>query len=399
MLKLTKRKIDALEPRATEYFASDSALPGFGVRVAPSGRKAFALRYRVHGSQRRYKIGAFGPLTVEEARKRATQLLGEIAAGGDPSRDRKAKRDDPLLRELAQRYLSEHADKRKKTANEDRVKLDRYVLPRLGSMRVSEVSRRDILELHSQIGRKYPIAANRVLALVSKMFSLAVLWEMRIDNPATRIPKNPENRRERFLSSAELAALGKALREVEVDESESMYAVAAIRLLLLTGCRRNEILGLRWSEVDFEYGVLRLSDSKTGRRIVQLNAPALGVLARLRDDDQRDPESPLVIKGAFGGTRQLAIQPPWQRMRESAGLEAVRLHDLRHTHASVAAQRGESLIVIGSLLGHRAPATTARYAHLSDEPRRAASERTAADISAAMEADPGDFAKVVSLRG
>lgn len=399
MPKLTKRNIEALQTRDAEYFVSDSELPGFGIRIAPSGRKTFALRYRINGSQRRFKIGLFGPLTAEDGRRRAKQLLGEVASGGDPSRSRKAKRDDPTMRVLSARYLEEYAEKRKKTVEEDRAKLNRYVLPRLGSLRVSAVTRRDVLELHREISQKYPIAANRVLALVSKMFSLAVLWELRRDNPATKIPKNPENRRETFLGSSDLAGLGRALRDAEVSQSESIYAIAAIRLLLFTGCRRNEILGLRWSEVDFEYGVLRLSDSKTGRRIVQLNTPALGVLARLRDDDQRDPESPLVIKGAFGGTRQLAIQPPWQRMRESAGLEAVRLHDLRHTHASVAAQRGESLIVIGSLLGHRAPATTARYAHLSDDPRRAASERTAADISAAMEADPGDFAKVVSLRG
>jgi integrase len=265
-------------------------------------------------------------------------------------------------------------------------------------MRVSTITRRDVLELHREISRKYPIGANRVLALVSKMFSLAVLWELRSDNPATKIPKNPENRREVFLSSTDLAALGKTLREAEVTQSESIYAVAAIRLLLFTGCRRNEILGLRWSEVDFEHGVLHLSDSKTGGRIVQLNPPALKILARLSDHERRDSESPLVIQGRCGGTRQLAIQPPWQRIRESAGLDGVRLHDLRHTHASVAAQRGESLIVIGSLLGHRAPATTARYAHLSDDPRRAASERTAADISAALDADFGEVAPAIPLR-
>jgi integrase len=272
------------------------------------------------------------------------------------------------------------------------------VLPRLGSMRVSEVSRRDVHDLHRQISRKYPIAANRVLALVSKMFSLAVLWEMRIDNPATRIPKNPENRRERFLSSAELAALGKALREASSDQGESAYAVAAIRLLLFTGCRRNEILSLKWDEVDFEHGVLRLPDSKTGRRVVQLNAPALEILANLHDSPQREQRCRLVIQGANRDKHQLSLQEPWARIRDSADLDGVRLHDLRHTHASVAAQRGESLIVIGSLLGHRAPATTARYAHLSDDPRRAASERTATDIETAMDADPVEFARTVPLR-
>ncbi len=398
MAKLTKRNIEALQTRDAEYFVSDSELPGFGIRVAPSGRKTFALRYRINGSQRRFKIGPFGPLTAEDARKRAKQLLGEVASGGDPSRSRKATRDDPTIRVLSKRYIEEYAEKQKKTADEDRAKLDRYVLPRLGSLRVSAVRRRDVIDLHREISRKYPIGANRVLALVSKMFSLAVLWELRSDNPATKIPKNPENRREVFLSSADLAGLGKVLREAETAQSESIYAVAAIRLLLFTGCRRNEILGLRWPEVDFEHGVLRLSDSKTGSRIVQLNAPALKILVHLRNHQQRDLESPLVIQGKFGGTRQLAIQPPWQRIRESAGLGGVRLHDLRHTHASVAAQRGESLIVIGSLLGHRAPATTARYAHLSDDPRRAASERTAADISAAMDADFEEVAPAIPLR-
>ncbi len=175
------------------------------------------------------------------------------------------------------------------------------------------------------------------------------------------------------------------LRAAEKEGTESPYAIAAVRLLLFTGCRRSEILTLTWDEVDFEHGLLRLSDSKTGARVVQLNAPALEVLAGLERREDRHSGSPWVIQGRRKGQRLVGVHRPWGRLRTEAGLSQVRLHDLRHTHASVAAQRGESLIVIGSLLGHRVPATTARYAHLSDDPRRLASERTAAHLRAALD--------------
>lgn len=277
--------------------------------------------------------------------------------------------------------------------------LKNHVLPTLGWLPIDEISRRDVLELHHTISQKHPVQANRVVALLSKIFSLACLWELRGDNPA-RVPKHPETRRETFLNGEQLADLGKALRAAEVAGSESPYAIAAIRLLLFTGCRRNEILTPSWEEVDFEYGLLRLSDSKTGARVVQLIAPAMEILAALRAREDRHSESRWVIQGRRKGQRLVGIHRPWGRLRTAAGLSNLRLHDLRHTHASVAAQRGESLIVIGSLLGHRVPATTARYAHLSDDPRRLASERTAADLQAALDgggSEGGDAAAVDHL--
>lgn len=398
MPKLTKRLVDSLELRAGEYFVADSELRGFGVRVAPSGRKTFALRYRVNGAQRRFKLGVYGPMTVDSARRRARQVLGEVAAGADPSLERRRKIEDPTVGELADRYLSDYAEPRKKTAEADRSMLKNHVRPRLGRLKLSHVTRRDVLETHRAISQTAPVQANRVLALVARMFNLAILWDLRADNPATGVLRNPEKRRETFLSGEQLAALGKALREAEETGTESVYAIAAIRLLLFTGCRRDEILTLTWDEVDFERGVLKLEDSKTGARVVQLNAPAIAILAALQARDDRDAESSWVIRGRHTGKRLVGIHRPWERIRDAAGLSGVRLHDLRHTHASVAAQRGESLVVIGSLLGHRVPATTARYAHLSDDPRRVASERTASDIAAAMDADPDEVAPAIPLR-
>ncbi len=383
MPKLSKREIDSISPDpCREVFAWDDDLKGFGVRVMPSGRKSFVIQYRSAGRTRRMSLGAVGVLTPAQARSEAIQRLAEVAQGGDPSRDRRVARLEPTMSELAERYLEEHAKPHKKPSSyENDVRgLRLHVLPALGSARVKDVTRQEVAELHSRM-RATPIIANRTLALISKMFSLARLWGIRDDNPVVGVPRFRENRRERYLSEAEIADLGRTLREAEAQSVEPASAIAAIRLLLFTGCRKGEILSLRWPDVDFERGLLWLRDSKTGARTVPINAPAREILVNLQRS--RTGET-WVIEGRHAGKPLVGLWRVWSRVRDRAGLVDLRLHDLRHTHASVAADAGLSLPVIGALLGHASPATTSRYAHLADDPRRRGSDIVGAKVAAAM---------------
>ncbi len=401
--RLTKRVVDALKPDGPkEAFAWDSEAPGFGVRAYPSGRKIFVAKYRTPaGRQRWHKLGPFGVLTVEQARTEARDVLERVRRGVDPSAERAAKRRAPCVKDLAQRFLDEHAVPHKKASSvvSDRDLLRLYILPRLGASAVADVTRDDLAALHRAIGcdsearRGTPTTANRVLFLCSTMFNFAERWGWRAahSNPTRHVPRFKEVRRERYLSPAELGRLGQTLAACASSELPSV--IAAIRLLLFTGCRRGEVLGLRWEDVDFERNMLRLSDTKTGPRVVRLNAPALEVLADLRE---RRGASPWVIVGGIEGKPLVGLPHAWQRIRRRAGLDEVRLHDLRHGFGSAAVSGGASLYVTGALLGHRNLDTTQRYAHLADDPLRAASEAVGARIAAALNGAPG--ADVVPLR-
>ena len=241
--------------------------------------------------------------------------------------------------------------------------------------------------------RDKPYQANRVLALLSKFFNWCEKHGYRPDssNPCRHIEKFKEQRRERFLSPLELARLGEALTEAETNDTTSPYVIAALRLLVLTGARLSEILTLKWSYVDYENNLLRLPDSKTGAKVIYVNAPALQILSDL----PRLEGNPFVICGKREGARLINPQKPWRRIRKAAGLDDVRIHDLRHSFASVAAGSGQSLPVIGALLGHTQPQTTARYAHLAADPLRAASDAIGGRISDAM----GTATKMISSNG
>lgn len=397
MPKLSKRVVDALkrDPEGGEFFVWCDELPGFGVRVKPSGRKTFLIQYRMAGRTRRLTLGAVGVLTVTQARKKAIGHLAVVAQGGDPSRDRNAARLAPTVRELGKRYIEDYARPHKKasTAKADERNIELHVLPRLAKARVADVTRQEIADLHRHL-RDRPILANRVLALLSKMFSLSVLWGLREDNPVKGVPRYRENRRERFLSEREFARLGQALREAEIENVELPGAIAAIRLLLFTGCRCSEILRLRWDDIDFQRGLFWLRDSKTGARTVPMNAPARAVLSAHRETVG---EAEWVIEGLREGRPLSSLWRAWDRIRTKAELEGVRIHDLRHSHASVGAEAGLSLPIIGALLGHTSPATTARYAHLADDPRRRASDLVGSKLAAAL--GEGTEAEVVSIRG
>jgi integrase len=389
-MKLTKRAVDALTytRKSGAQCAWDDELAGFGVRVYPTGRKAFVVAYRSDGRQRFHTLGKLGELTVHEARTKAMEVLSSVRRGSDPSGDRIAYRQAPTMKDLAERYMREHARPRKKplgVVNDERV-WRKHVLPRLGKKKVADVTRADVFQLHSEMGVKTPIQANRTLAVLSKAFNLCEIWGWRPDgsNPVRHVPRFRENKRERFLSEAELLRLAEAINEVERLQLEEPASIAAIRLILLTGCRSGEIKGLRWSEVDFERRCLRLADSKTGRKTIYLSSGTLQVLA----DIERLADNPYVIVGANPGAHLIGLTRPWFRIRKRAGLDDVRLHDLRHTYASVGAGIGLSLPMIGNLLGHTVPATTQRYAHLAAHPMLEAAERVGASLHAAMSGAP-----------
>lgn len=391
-VRLTKRAVDAAEPRGTEFYLWDRELPGFGLRVRPTGSKVYLYRYGagVHGRTRKIMLGAHGKVTADAARARAERLRGAVASGEDPAAVRDAAKATPTVEAFAQRYLEEHAvpHKRPSSVEQDRGYIRRAIVPRLGRLRIDKVIRADVAALH-HARRDTPIDANRVLALLSKMFSLAEAYGLRPQgtNPSRGIKRYRENRRERFLSDSELARLGTALSDAE-NGGEALFAVAALRLLVLTGARRGEILGAKWQDVDFEAGVLRVARPKEGRpKAVRLGPPALSILSSL----PRVEGNPYVIVGRVHGSPFVGLQDVWERVRAKAGLEDVRIHDLRHAFASVAVAGGASLPVIGALLGHRQAATTQRYAHLSDDPLRSVADATSQRIAAALrqDTDPG----------
>lgn len=384
-MRLTKRAVEAAKPAERDVFLWDDAMPGFGLRVLPSGKRGYLIQYRAKGRTRRLALGLHGTLTPEQARRLAAEQLACVRRGEDPSADRAAARHAATVAEFSERYLAQHADVKKKprSVEGDRALLRLHVLPALGRRKLEAVNRADVIALHHAM-RGTPGAANRVLALLSKMFNLAERWGVRPDgsNPCRHVERYPSHPRERYLSDAELTRLGEAIREAEQTGGESREAIAALRLLVFTGCRLGEVLGLRWGFVDFERACLRLPDSKTGAKVVPLNAPALAVLASL------DRRSEWVLPGRDGAGHLFDLNGPWRRAQRRAGLEGVRLHDLRHSFASVGAGSGHSLHVIGGLLGHRSTMTTKRYAHLADDPLRSATEAIGARLAAALEARP-----------
>ena len=385
MPKLTKRTVESVRPDPDhEVIVWDNDLPGFGVRVWPSGKRTYILKYRTRdGRQRKATIGRHGPLTPEQARNRALKWLSEAKHGHDPAGDEAEIRRAPTVDHLAERYMEQHARPKKRAASieADQRSLKLHILPKLGRKKVNSITRADIAQLHYKM-REKPIAANRALALLSKMFNLAEKWGLRADNsnPCRHIERYKERRMERFLSNEELARLGEVLAEAERTRTGLPSAIAAIRLLLFTGCRRSEILTLQWEHVDFERQCLRLPESKTGSKTVYLSPPALEVLTGI----EREEGSPYVITGAKPGSHLVNLTKPWQRIRKMAGLEGVRIHDLRHSFASMAVAGGLSLPVIGALLGHTQPATTQRYAHLAADPLKQAANLTGNRIAAAM---------------
>ena len=395
--RIEKSTVDSAAPGVRDTYVWDEKLKGYGLKVTPAGKKVYLVQYRLGGQKgrtRRVTIGEHGrvfkdgdTLTPDKARGEAKRLLGEVAAGRDPADGRDKARAESTLGEVLEQFLTEHADTKLKnsTAGEYRRLARLYVLPAFRHRRLGDVNRADVARFHHGLKHK-PYQANRSVALLSKFYNWCEKHGLRPDgsNPCRHVEKYKEHKRERFLSEQELARLGEALRAAESDQTASPWVIAAIRLLTLTGARLGEVLTLEWEHVDFEHQQLRLADSKTGRKSIYLNAPALEVLAML----PRLEGNPFVICGDKAESHLVNLQKPWRRIRVSAGLEDVRIHDLRHSFASIAAGGGMSLPLIGALLGHSQPQTTQRYAHLSADPLKAASDAVGERIAAAMLAGP-----------
>jgi integrase len=420
-IRLTKRVVDAAEVRAARYTIFDDDLKGFGLRVYPSGEKSWIVEYRPNGGGRtvdkkRLTLGPIGTLTPDMARKAAQDALARARLGADPAREKSEARKAVTFRELAEGFLREHVNVKRKagTQRNYRQLLEQVAIPALGNLKAADVSRREVAKLHLAMQDR-PYQANRLLAVIAAMYSFGGKRNMVPEhcNPARRIDKYPEHRRERFLTADEIERLGVALREAEttglpwrVDESASNakhvakpdkrrtvlspHATAAIRLLVLTGARLREILDLRWCDVDLSRGLLFLPDSKTGKKTVVLNTAALGVLDTLAvlagadDPLALRSSTAFVITGNEPGKPRADLHKPWKSVAQRAGLEAVRLHDLRHTYASFGAGSGLGLPILGKLLGHKEAATTQRYAHLDSDPLRRAANEIGGQIAKAL---------------
>ena len=285
---------------------------------------------------------------------------------------------------MAENYIERHArlHKKHKSLRDDISQINQHIVPRLGNKRVEDITRQDISKLHRDL-ESTPIRANRTLALLSKMFSLAEEWGLRPENtnPCRLVKRYKEIKRQRYLSGVELARLGQVLAEVEKDGTENPYVVGAIRMLIFSGMRLGEVLGLRWEYIDFEGARLNLPESKTGAKSIPLNEPALKLLAvmpTLQDNEY-------VFCGARHGRPLVNLNKPWRRIRDKAGIPDIRMHDLRHSYASVGAAAGLGLPIIGALLGHTQASTTQQYAHLADDPLRAATQEIGRKIVEAME--------------
>jgi integrase len=373
--------VDAARPQGKDYIVFDEQLPGFGLRVMPSGKKSYLIQYRRDRRTRRLTFGRHGSMTPSKARTKAIELLSFVAAGEDPAEEQKRARQMPTLAALCQRFLEEYVAQHCKasTAREYRRSVELFITPALGHANAAEISRADIAKLHHDL-RHIPYQANRTLGVLGKIFNLAELWGLRPDgsNPCRHVKRYVEEKRERFLTPEEMTRLGEVLRQVEQDGSETASAVAAIRLLALTGCRLSEILTLKWDYIGED--AFHLPDSKTGRRKIYVGEAVIDVLAKI----ERLPDNPYVITGRKPGARLTDLQHPWQRIRKRAGLEDVRIHDLRHSFASGAIAIGETLPVLGKLLGHRVVQTTARYAHLAADPAKAAADRISSSLATAI---------------
>ena len=388
--KITDKLVKEIEaPETGNRITYDTDIKGFGVRVTAAGAKAFILNYRAGGRERRYTIGAYPDWSVAAAREEAKDLKRRVDRGEDPMGERHSERGAPTVKDLADRYTEEHLPKKRPSSRQDdQAMIDQIILQRLGKFKVADLRHADIDRLHREVTKRAPYRANRTAALLSKMFSLAVKWEMRADNPAKGIERNHEEKRTRHLVSDELARLTAAL----ADHPEQTSA-NAIRLLLLTGARRGEVLSATWDQFDIGAGVWIKPSAHTKQKTehrVPLSAPAMQLLS----DMKATAHGNCLFPGKSADQPLTEIKHFWAAICRKAGIKDCRIHDLRHTYASILASAGLSLPVIGALLGHTQPNTTARYSHLFDDPLRQATERVGAVVTAA---GSGKTAEVVKL--
>ena len=369
--KITNKLVKGLEaPAKGNMITYDTDIKGFGVRVTKTGSKVFIFNYRVKGTgrERRYTIGTYDDWSVAAARKEAQSLKRVRDRGGDPMGELHEERAAPTVKDLTDRYIEEHLPKKRASAHRnDRSMIDADILPGLGKLKVADVEYADIDNLHRKITKRAPIRANRVVSLMSKMFALSIKWKMRTDNagnPVKGIERNPENKRKRYLSGDELGRLLMALAAHREQDS-----VNVVRLLLLTGARRGEVLRAKWTHLDLAKGTWTKPGAETKTATehqVPLSAPARQLLADMKEKATGE----YLFPGKDAETPLTDIKNSWASICKAANIEDFRVHDLRHTYASIAASGGSSLLVIGDLLGHTQVSTTQRYAHLFDDTLR-----------------------------
>jgi integrase len=366
-------------PAGGNKITYDADLAGFGCRVTAAGARSFILNYRHSGRERRLTIGSFPTWTVKQARARAEDLRRQVDRGEDPLAERDEDRAGCTVGDLWEMYKKDILPKRRETtAVEYQREATQYILPRLGRLKVAEVSREDVAALHREIEKAHPYQANRVLALVSVLFNLAVERELRTDNPCVRIPKAPEERRETFLSPVEIGKLIDAL----AAHPEKVSA-AAIRFLALTGARRGEALAAKWSEFNLETGAWTKPSANTKQRRthrVPLSGAAVAILKEMQAEGAKMRKDGILTPYVFPSSKRPAealteVRRTWASACKTAGISSVRLHDLRHSFASALVSGGVGLPTIGAMLGHTQPKTTARYSHLYDSTLRDAAER------------------------
>lgn len=412
MPKLTKKVVEALEPKAVDYFAWCDDLPNFGVRVFPSGKRTYLVQYRAEGRSRRASIGLHGHVTVEEARKQAQALLGQVAKGGNPAEERKTQREAMTVRELCDRYMTAaqsgaplgkgQKPKKPLTQTYDAGRISGHIVPLLGNRRVADLRQADIARFAEAVragktakvaktaalrGKSIvkggPTAAARTLGLLGGILSWAVEQGVISANPAAGVRRPPDKARTGRLTPEQYAALGRALHDLN-GEGFAEAALNIVRLLLLTGCRRGEVNGLVWREVDIEGRALRLEDTKEGRSARPLGKRAVELLEAMEKIQGTDwvfpsEREPLIPYGGMKGA--------WPRIAARAGLSGVSLHTLRHSFASVAADLGYSESTIAALLGHAAGSVTGRYTHHLDAVLLAAADAVAGKVAEMVEAE------------
>lgn len=408
MPSITKRFVDSINPGPKESEFWDDKIPGFGIRVKPSGIKSYVIRYRTPSGQRRLTLGQHGRITPDQARDLAKKRFHEISQQKDPSAQRKEEREAPTVRELAERYLTEHAEVHNKpgTARETRRLLERNVLPRLGRFKIGDLTDEHVAALHKSM-RSTPYEANRTLSALSAMMSFAEEEGVRPEgsNPcrSRRVKRYKERPRERHLSADELSRLGTVLEEAEAENAFPVAALRAIRLLTLSGTRLGEVLSLRWdwtdlpegcNWVDLSAGCLRLGDTKRGSRTVYLGSTALALIREMPREG-----NPYVFPGRRDGAHFVGLQKIWEKIRDRARLQGARLHTLRHTFATVGGEMGFSPILVAGLLGHRSWskvagmsgfATTEGYVHVSGNPLRQVAEAISRRIAIALEGNEAE---------
>jgi integrase len=372
----TVKGLPAPADRNTTFW--DESVPGFGIRVNASGSRNFVFNYRIRsGRERRLTIGAFGPWSTVSARAEAKRLQARVDLGEDPLAEIQSERDAQTMADLFQRYAEEHLPRKSKgSIANDKTLINKW-LSGMRALKVDEVTHSDIDAIHRRITRAgHPTNANRAVALLSKMFSLAMKWGWRKDNPTLHVERNREQPRNRYLNENELARLKVALAECEHRQSAD-----AIRLLLFTGARKSEVLAATWDQFDLEAGIWTKPSSHTKQRREHRIPLSAGAVDLLHELHARNGRSQFLFP--LGADHQLDLRRAWRTISKAAGLSGVRVHDLRHSFASLLASSGLSLPIIGQMLGHTQAQTTQRYSHLLDEPLRAAAEAAHARIAGA----------------